>query len=101
MRCHTCSVFPGSAHTSCPGPAAPVDPGVMCTVRALSDSTVVHQGNVGAGGCSKKMLQHYNYLTDKEPLSIVIIKQTKNLKMYSAQYISPLWCGCDLSLIHI
>ena len=66
MRCYSCSMFPGSHQTMCPGPYHEVDDGVACTVRQLSDKTVVYQGNVPkASGCSEEMVQHYNFLTDK------------------------------------
>ena len=66
MRCYSCSVFPGSQQIPCPGPSHLVDSGVACTVRALSDGTVVYQGNAPKEtGCSQEMVQHYNFLTDK------------------------------------
>lgn len=66
MRCYSCSLFPGSHQTLCPGPHHEVDEGVACTVRQLTDKTVVYQGNVPkASGCSEEMIQHYNFLTDK------------------------------------
>ena len=66
MRCYSCSVFPGSHQTPCPGPSHLVDEGVACSVRALSDGTVVYQGNVPKKtGCSEEMILHYNFLTDK------------------------------------
>ena len=43
-----------------------MDEGVSCTVRSLSDKTVVFQGNVNKDtGCTEEMIQHYNYLADK------------------------------------
>ena len=66
MRCYSCSVFPGSHQTPCPGPSHTVDQTVACSVRALSDGTVVYQGNVPKEtGCTEEMIQHYNFLTDK------------------------------------
>ena len=84
MRCYSCSAFPGSTVVKCPGQQQEIDSGMSCTVRSLSDSTVVYQvfrtirnnlqilrylllqGNVGTDiGCSGEMIQHYNYLTDK------------------------------------
>ena len=95
MRCYSCSAFPGATGARCPGSSYEVDEGVACTVRALSDSTVVYQvvhcslstwkyesnknnfryyaptlfflqGNVPkATGCTDEMVHHYNYLTDK------------------------------------
>ena len=43
MRCYSCSAFPGATGARCPGSSYEVDEGVACTVRALSDSTVVYQ----------------------------------------------------------
>ena len=86
MRCYSCSAFPGAsgAGARCPGTGyQDMEEGVSCTVRALSDSTVVFQvdlnrpscsldtyfvfkGNVPkATGCTDEMIQHYNYLSDK------------------------------------
>ena len=46
MRCYSCSAFPGAsgAGARCPGAGyQEMEEGVSCTVRALSDSTVVFQ----------------------------------------------------------
>ena len=46
MRCYSCSAFPGAsgAGARCPGTGyQEMEEGVSCTVRSLSDSTVVFQ----------------------------------------------------------
>ena len=55
MRCYSCSAFPGATGARCPGEMFDVDEGFSCTVRALSDSTVVYQVQGGPLKFHKKL----------------------------------------------